>query len=147
MKILIINGPNLSRLGKREPEIYGSETLADLEQNLRENYNASNTKLEFFQSNVEGEIINNIEEAVDNECSGLVINPGAFTHTSIALRDCIAGTGIKAVEVHISNVYKREDFRQKSLTAAVCLAVISGMGFAGYQYAIDYLLSQEDSTQ
>lgn len=145
MKILIVNGPNLSRLGKREPEIYGSESLLDLEKNLNTTFSSKDIVLDFYQSNVEGEIINKIEDSYDKGFHSMVINPGAFTHTSIALRDCIAGTGIQAVEVHISNVYKREDFRQKSMTAPVCLAVITGMGFDGYEYAVNFLMKNSQS--
>jgi 3-dehydroquinate dehydratase-2 len=139
MRILVVNGPNLSRLGKREPEVYGSQTLTDLEKKLNDFFKTSSVELIFFQSNIEGEIINCIEDSVDKGIQHMVINPGAFTHTSVALRDCIAGTAMKTIEVHISNVYKREEFRHKSLTAPVCEAVISGMGFEGYKYAIQHL--------
>lgn len=144
MKILIINGPNLARLGLREPEKYGSKTLNDLQNYLEEKIKVlDNTELEFFQSNYEGSLIDKIEETSDNKITKMVINPGALTHTSIALRDCIAGTEIETIEVHLTNIYCREDFRQKSFTAPVSKAVISGMGFEGYWFAIQYLISNK----
>lgn len=138
-RIAILNGPNLDRLGKREPEIYGRATLADLEQALRAEFGAT-TALEFFQSNHEGALIEQIAALAEAKADGLVLNAGAFTHTSVALRDAVAGSGVRAVEVHISNIYKRESFRHVSLTAAVCEAVISGLGFEGYHAAVRYLL-------
>ena len=140
-EIVIINGPNLNRLGKREPEIYGSETLDDLEKRLRDHAKGREIVLGFFQSNSEGEIIDRIAEASDQGVSGIIINPGALTHTSIALYDALAGAGLPCVEVHLSNIYRRESFRQKSFTAAACDGVISGLGFYGYIAAFDYLLS------
>jgi len=137
-KIGIINGPNLDRLGKREPEIYGSETLSDLEDRLKQQAAEKQVELSFFQSNHEGEIIDTISSWSDNGCQGVIINPGAFTHTSVALRDAIAGAEPEFIEVHISNIYSREDFRKTSLTAPVCVAVISGLGFDGYSAALNY---------
>ena len=138
-KIAILNGPNLDRLGKREPEIYGHATLADLEQALRAEFGVR-VELDFFQSNHEGSLIDKIAALADAKFDGVVINGGAFTHTSVALRDALAGSHLRAVEVHISNIYKREDFRQTSLTAPVCLAVITGLGLEGYHAAIRFLL-------
>ncbi|MGH7996202.1 MAG: type II 3-dehydroquinate dehydratase [Opitutaceae bacterium] len=138
-RIAVLNGPNLDRLGKREPDIYGSATLGELEDALRAEFGAA-ADLEFFQSNHEGALLDRIAELADRKCAGLVINPGAFTHTSIALRDAIAGAKLPAVEVHISNIYRREEFRHRSLTAAACLAVISGLGLEGYHAAIRFLL-------
>ncbi len=138
-KIAILNGPNLNRLGKREPEIYGKATLADLEKALRQEF-AKAAALEFFQSNHEGALIDKIAALVDAKCDGLVINGGAFTHTSVALRDALLGAHLPTVEVHISNIYKREDFRHKSLTAPACIAVITGLGLEGYHAAIRFLL-------
>lgn len=138
-RIAVLNGPNLDRLGKREPEIYGRATLADLEEALRGEFAAS-AALEFFQSNHEGALIDRIAALADTKADGLVFNPGAYTHTSVALRDALAGSGLRVVEVHISNIYKREEFRQHSLTAAVSQAVISGLGFEGYHAAVRYLL-------
>jgi 3-dehydroquinate dehydratase-2 len=140
MKTLaILNGPNLDRLGKREPHIYGSATLADLEAGLRTEF-AAVAQLEFFQSNHEGELVDRISALAEAGVDGLVINGAALTHTSVALRDALAGSGLRAVEVHISNIYKREEFRHKSLTAPVCVAVITGLGLEGYYAAVRYLL-------
>ena len=138
-KIAILNGPNLDRLGKREPEIYGKATLADLERALVSEF-AAKAALEFFQSNHEGAIIDRIAALSDAKFDGLVINGGALTHTSVALRDALLGAHIPAVEVHISNIYKREEFRHESLTAPACVAVISGLGLDGYRAATRFLL-------
>ncbi|HTZ20169.1 MAG TPA: type II 3-dehydroquinate dehydratase [Opitutaceae bacterium] len=137
--IAILNGPNLDRLGKREPEIYGRATLADLEAALRAEFGAS-AKLEFFQTNHEGALLDKIAALADAKADGIVLNPGGFTHTSVALRDALAGSGLRVVEVHISNIYRREAFRHESLTAAVSLAVISGLGMEGYHAAVRFLL-------
>ena len=138
-KIAILNGPNLDRLGKREPEIYGRATLADLEKMLRAEFGTTAT-LEFFQSNHEGELIDKIAALADAKFDGLVVNAGALTHTSVALRDALLGAHLPTVEVHISNIYKREEFRHKSLTAPACVAVITGLGLEGYFAAIRFLL-------
>jgi 3-dehydroquinate dehydratase-2 len=140
-KIAILNGPNLDRLGKREPEIYGHTTLADLEASLRAEF-AGPAELDFFQSNHEGALIDKIAALADARFDGIVINGAALTHTSVALRDALAGAHLPAVEVHISNIYKREDFRHTSLTAPVALAVISGLGLEGYFAAIRFLLKR-----
>ena len=139
--IAILNGPNLDRLGKREPEIYGRATLADLEASLRAEFGAT-ARLEFFQSNHEGAIIDQIAAFADAKIDGLVLNGGAFTHTSVALRDALAGAKIPTVEVHISNLYKREEFRHVSLTAPFAVAVITGLGLEGYFAAVRFLLKQ-----
>jgi 3-dehydroquinate dehydratase-2 len=138
-KIAILNGPNLDRLGKREPDIYGKETLADLERALRAEFSGS-ASLEFFQSNHEGELIDRIAALADARADGIVINGGALTHTSVALRDALLGAHLPAVEVHISNLYKREEFRHTSLTAPACTAVITGLGLEGYHAAVRFLL-------
>ncbi|HTU00844.1 MAG TPA: type II 3-dehydroquinate dehydratase [Candidatus Sulfotelmatobacter sp.] len=138
-KIAILNGPNLDRLGKREPEIYGTTTLAGLEKALRAEFGAK-ASLEFFQSNHEGELIDRIAGLADERFDGIVINGGAFTHTSVALRDALLGAHLPAVEVHISNIYKREEFRHTSLTAPACTAVITGLGLEGYHAAVRFLL-------
>jgi 3-dehydroquinate dehydratase-2 len=138
-KIAILNGPNLDRLGKREPEIYGSASLGDLEKALRAEFGAV-AALEFFQSNHEGELIDRIARLADERFDGIVINGGALTHTSVALRDALLGAHITAVEVHISNIYKREEFRHVSLTAPACAAVITGLGLEGYHAALRFLL-------
>ena len=139
--IAIINGVNLDRLGRREPEIYGAQTLADLTAALDKHAEKLGVKLEHFQSNYEGAIVEKIAELSDAGVRLGVINPAAFSHTSVALRDCIAGSEIKFVEVHISNIYNREQFRHESITAPACVGVISGLGFGGYIAAIDYLAS------
>lgn len=142
MKTLaILNGPNLDRLGLREPEIYGHTTLAGLEEQLRAAFSGQ-ANLEFFQSNHEGALIDRIAKFADAKIDGIVINPGAFTHTSVALRDALAGCNLSAIEVHISNIYKRESFRHNSLTAPVCLGVITGLGLEGYSAAIRALLQR-----
>lgn len=140
-KIAVINGPNLDRLGKREPDIYGEKTLADLEKLLRESLSDDKVTLLFFQSNHEGALIDKLAELADQGCNGVIINPGGFTHTSVALHDALAGARMPAIEVHISNIYKREEFRHRSVTAPACLGVISGLGFGGYVAALRHLLS------
>ena len=138
--IAIINGPNLDKLGTREPSIYGNKTLADLESILEKEAKKISVKLEFFQSNHEGVIIDTINKTLDKKnVSGIIINPGALTHTSLALRDAIAGSNIYSIEVHISNIYQREAIRQNSLSAPACKGVISGLGFEGYVAALRYL--------
>ncbi|MFM7210073.1 MAG: type II 3-dehydroquinate dehydratase [Verrucomicrobiota bacterium] len=141
MEIGVINGPNLDRLGKREPEVYGHDTLADLEKRISEHLGKRDVKARFFQSNHEGRIIDTIAKWADDGLKLLVINPGGHTHVSVALRDSIAGSGMRAVEVHISNIYKREEFRHRSVTASACEGVITGLGFAGYLLAVDHLLA------
>jgi 3-dehydroquinate dehydratase II len=138
-RIAILNGPNLDRLGKREPEIYGRATLADLEEMLRAEFGGA-AELQFFQSNHEGALIDQIAVLADARIDGVVINGGAFTHTSVALRDALLGAHLPAVEVHISNIYKREGFRHTSLTAPACVAVITGLGLEGYLAAVRFLL-------
>ncbi len=133
MKILIINGPNLNFLGKREPDIYGSNTLEDINAIL-EKESASLSKdlqLEFFQSNSEGEIVSKIQDAFE-KFNGIIINPAAYTHTSVAIRDALLSTGITTVEVHISNIFKREEFRHKSYVSGVSVGVVSGFGINSY---------------
>lgn len=140
-KIAILNGPNLNRLGKREPDVYGDETLDDLESMLRADIEGQDVELLFFQSNHEGALIDKIAELDDAGIDGLIFNPGAFTHTSIALHDALKGSSLTNIEVHISNIYQREEFRQHSLTAPASLGVISGLGFNGYRLALQHLLS------
>jgi 3-dehydroquinate dehydratase-2 len=143
MEIGIINGPNLDRLGKREPEVYGTQTLGDLEKLIATHAKKAGAKTRFFQSNHEGKIIDTIAKWADDGVKFLVINPGGHTHVSVALRDSIAGSGLTTVEVHISNIYKREEFRHKSVTASACVGVITGLGFEGYLLAIDYLATKK----
>ena len=130
MKILIVNGPNLNLLGTREPEIYGTVSMADFLENLKEKF--PEDEILFFQSNVEGEIINRLQE---DDYEALIINPAAYTHYSYAIADCLRNIQKPKIEVHISNIYAREEFRQKSVTAAHCNGVISGFGLDGYRLA------------
>lgn len=139
MKILIINGPNLNLLGKREPEIYGNETLTDLESWLAATPEASSHNIEWFQSNHEGKIIDQIHKAMEN-VDGLIINPGAFTHYSYAIRDAIAATGIPTVEIHLSDIENREDFRKVSVIKDVCIDQIKGLGKNSYLKGLDILI-------
>mgnify|MGYP003438568424 FL=1 len=131
MKILIINGPNLNLLGTREPEIYGSVSMEDYLSDLKNEFGSDD--LFYYQSNIEGELINRLQE--DNY-DAVVINPGAFTHYSYAISDCLKNIKLPKIEVHISNIYKREEFRKKSVTAESCDAVISGFGMKGYRLAV-----------
>lgn len=136
MKILVINGPNLNILGSREPEIYGKYTLLDINNELVEFSKtiSSDIELDFFQSNHEGEIIDKIQNA--KNYNGVIINPAAFTHTSIAIADAIKGSGIKAVEVHLSNINSREDYRKISYTAPNCIGVVAGFNKDSYKLAL-----------
>lgn len=131
MKILIINGPNLNLLGTREPEIYGNISMEDYLEKLKPEF--PSYQLNYYQSNIEGEIINRLQK---DDFDAIVINPGAFTHYSYAIADCLKNIQKKKIEVHISNIYKREEFRQKSVTAANSDAVLSGFGMDGYRLAI-----------
>lgn len=138
MRLLIVNGPNLNLLGEREPEIYGSETLADVNAWIAQHESARAHDLRFYQSNHEGQIIDFLQ-AHRKSAGGVVINPGGLTHYSVALRDAIAGCQIPTVEVHISDIHAREEFRQVSMVKDVCLAQISGQGKHGYVGAIKLL--------
>jgi len=138
IKLLLINGPNLNMLGLREPEIYGSTTLEDIEKNTKITAEKNNCQLMCFQSNHEGEIIDTIQSA-KKTFDGIIINAGAYSHTSIAIHDALACIKIKKVEVHISNIYKREDFRHKSYLSDVCDGCIIGLGPIGYEFAVKYL--------
>ncbi len=137
--ILVLNGPNLNLLGTREPEVYGSDTLDDILTDLRAYAAASGVAIVDFQSNIEGELIGRLHDARGN-VDGVVFNPGAFTHYSIALRDAIAGTELVVVETHLSNVHAREEFRHTSVLAPVCLGVVAGFGRHSYFVALDALL-------
>ncbi|MEP1033560.1 type II 3-dehydroquinate dehydratase [Ekhidna sp.] len=135
MKILILNGPNLNLLGKREPEIYGNQSFEDFFRKLKNQFH--DHSLEYFQSNHEGVLIDKLHE-VGFSYDGVVFNPGAYTHTSIALRDAIAGIGTSVFEVHISNLAEREDFRHVSYVKDVCVGSINGMGLEGYVVAVEF---------
>ncbi|MDQ0220815.1 type II 3-dehydroquinate dehydratase [Peribacillus cavernae] len=137
--VLLINGPNLNRLGTREPKYYGAATLTDLENSLRQEAERLGVQLSFFQSNHEGEIIDKLHWAEDNGVEGIIINPGAFSHYSYAIRDAIAGIETPAIEVHISNIHAREDFRHVSVTAPVTAGQIVGLGLQGYELALQAL--------
>ncbi|ROS01524.1 3-dehydroquinate dehydratase [Sinobacterium caligoides] len=138
-KILLLNGPNLNLLGTREPEIYGSTTLADIEQRLAKQANAAGHQLDTLQSNAEHLIIERIHAARD-EVDFIIINPAAFTHTSIAIRDALAGTAIPFIEIHLSNVHAREPFRQHSYLADIATGVICGLGVDGYDLALQAVI-------
>ena len=138
MKFLVINGPNLNMLGIREPDIYGKNTYADLIRLITEHAEKLNADVECFQSNHEGSIVDKIQEAYGKR-DGIIINPGAYTHTSIAILDALKSVGIPAIEVHISDVDSREEFRKISYITSYCIERIAGMGFAGYLKAVDDL--------
>jgi 3-dehydroquinate dehydratase-2 len=138
MRVLVINGPNLNMLGIREPELYGRETYADLLEKIRRHAEKTGTEVSFFQSNHEGALVDAIQEAYGAQ-DGIVLNPGAYTHTSVALLDALKAVGIPAVEVHITDVDGREDFRKISYVRAACRKTISGHGTDGYLEAMDFL--------
>lgn len=140
MLIRIINGPNLDLVGTREPEVYGTRTFPDLVHELQQVW--PDHRFELFQSNHEGELIEALR-AADAESQGVVLNPGGYTHTSVALRDALAMLKVPVVEVHLSNLHGREDFRLRSLTAVHCAGVISGFGMEGYRLAVDHLLRRQ----
>lgn len=139
LRIAIINGPNLNLLGSREPSVYGSRSFEDYTTVLKQRY--PEVSLSVYQSNVEGELINSLHACRDN-CDGVLLNAGGYTHTSIALSDAVAAIGIPVVEVHISNVFAREDYRKTSFIAAKCIGSISGLGLEGYSLGIRYFLDR-----
>lgn len=139
MKIGIINGPNLNLLGKREPEVYGNKTFEDYLNELKANY--PKAEIHYFQSNVEGELINKLHE-LGFTFNGIILNAGAYTHTSVAIADAIAAIKTPVIEVHISNIFAREDFRHVSYMGAKCVGSISGLGLKGYELALDYFLKK-----
>lgn len=138
MKILVINGPNLNLLGVREPQIYGFSTYADLVRLIEDRATALNVETEFFQSNHEGALVDAIQSAYQN-ADGIIINPAAYTHTSVALLDAVKAVGVPTVEVHISDPDTREEFRRTSFIRAACVATIKGKGLDGYIEALEYL--------
>ena len=138
-KIGLLNGPNLDRLGKREPEVYGSVTLEEIVKKVESKAETCNCEVEAFQSNHEGALIEKIHQWADSGFSGLILNPGGLTHTSVALRDAVVASGLKTVEVHLSNIHAREDFRHKSLISGIAAAVVAGMSHHGYISALRFL--------
>ncbi|WP_082233866.1 type II 3-dehydroquinate dehydratase [Halobacillus massiliensis] len=143
-RLLLLNGPNLNMLGQREPETYGSATLKDVVDMVKEVCEQHGYELDYFQSNHEGDLIDRLQKA-NNEAAGIIFNPAAYTHTSIALRDAIAAINPPVVEVHISNVHKREEFRHHSMLAPVCLSQIVGFGVDGYWLAAMGLIQKIES--
>lgn len=134
-RIIIINGPNLNLLGKREPEIYGASSFEEFFAELQKQ-NADLT-IEYYQSNIEGKLVNKIQET-DGKFDGIILNAAAYTHTSVAIHDAIGAISVPVLEVHISNIYKREEFRHKSIISSKCIGMISGLGLKGYQLGLDY---------
>lgn len=135
MKIVVIQGPNINMLGHREQNIYGPMKLEEIHNQMEAVAKQNNIEIEFFQTNLEGEIVDRVQECL-GDADGIIINPAAYTHTSIAIRDAISAVQMPVIEVHISNIYRREEFRQKSLTAAVCTGQIAGFGPFGYHLAM-----------
>lgn len=144
MNILFLNGPNLNLLGQREPEVYGRVTLADIEAKVRERAGKLGLKVDFRQSNLEGELVNWIQNA-KGQFDVIILNAAAYTHTSVALRDAISAVGVPTIEIHLSNIHAREEFRHKSLIAAVCRGQISGFGANSYILALEASLNVNDS--
>lgn len=145
MKILFLNGPNLNLLGKREPEIYGRKSLAEIETEVRTRATRMDSKVEFKQTNLEGELVNWIQ-AAKGKFDVIVLNAAAYTHTSVALRDAISAVGVPTIEVHLSNVHRRESFRKKSLIAPVCVGQIAGFGANSYILALEAAVNINDTT-
>ena len=138
-KILVIHGPNLNLLGNREPEIYGKDTLADIDEKITQKAEELGLSVETFQSNHEGALIDRIQQTA-GDCSAIVINPGAYTHTSIALLDALLAVGLPVIEVHLSNIHRRESFRQHSYTAKAATGIIAGLGAKGYLLALEAMV-------
>ena len=139
--ILIIHGPNLNLLGVREPEIYGGATLQDINRNLSRLAENVGIKLDFFQSNAESALIDRVQQTMNDGTDFIIINPAAYTHTSIALRDALAAVKLPFIEVHLSNIYSRESFRQKSYFSDLAIGIISGFGAKGYELALEYAMT------
>jgi 3-dehydroquinate dehydratase II len=143
-KILVLHGPNLNLLGSREPDVYGHVTLADINTRLENQGKAAGTSVVCFQANAEGTLIDRIHSAKTDGVQFIIINPAAFTHTSVALRDALAGVAIPFIEVHLSNIYAREAFRHHSYLSALAVGVVSGLGASGYELALSYALSRQN---
>jgi 3-dehydroquinate dehydratase-2 len=141
-RILVLHGPNLNLLGRREPEIYGHQTLADIHAAMEARGRADGVQIESFQSNSEGELIDRVQAAAAEGIEFIIINPGAYTHTSIALRDALAGVAIPFIEIHLSNIHAREAFRQHSYFSDIAVGVICGLGAQGYELALDAALAR-----
>jgi len=139
--ILIIHGPNLNLLGVREPEIYGGTTLQDINRNLSRLAENTGVKLDFFQNNAESALIDRVQQTMNDGTDFIIINPAAYTHTSIALRDALAAVKLPFIEVHLSNIYSRESFRQKSYFSDLAIGIISGFGAKGYELALEYAMT------
>lgn len=135
-RILVLHGPNLNLLGNREPEVYGRVALSDIDSRLQQQASAAGHQLEAVQSNAEHELVDHVHRAGRDGVSFIIINPAAFTHTSVALRDALLGVDIPCIEVHLSNVFRREEFRQRSYFSDICIGVISGLGAQGYELAL-----------
>ncbi|WP_297326045.1 type II 3-dehydroquinate dehydratase [Nitrosomonas sp.] len=141
--ILIVHGPNLNLLGVREPEIYGGNTLQDINRNLSKLTENTGIRLDFFQSNAEYALIDRVQQTMHDETDFIIINPAAYTHTSIALRDALAAVKLPFIEVHLSNIYSRESFRQRSYFSDLAIGVISGLGAKGYELALRYAMTSD----
>ena len=144
MRVLILHGPNLNLLGRREPQIYGCETLAEIDLSIKRLASELSIDVEIFQSNHEGVLIDHVHRALEQQVDGIIINPGGLTHTSIALRDAISAVALPVIEVHLSNIHAREPFRQHSCIAPVAIGQISGLGSLGYQLALRALYARLD---
>lgn len=145
-RILVLHGPNLNLLGTREPEVYGHTTLEAIDARLRDQARAAGHDLEAAQSNAEHQLVDKIHQAGRGGVSFIILNPAAFTHTSIALRDALLGVDIPCIEVHLSNVFRREDFRHRSYFSDICVGVISGLGAQGYELALQAAIARLDSS-